>query len=282
MAIKPRQVIEDYRTKRQLEKALRGEWDSLRKAIVRRYTGVIGRDGHVIDPQVEFGPRLQRILAHHYQTTGDAFRGRLGVRLPADVAPTAAELGRIEEALTEAFGIRAGDQAALIGKTTAQHMDEALAAARAETLRVAGGGVARDRLAEAIDAGRMLDRRLMGRASGIASLETQAPAEISKLTEVEVLTNHVPTVDGGVYSEPDLIKRWWSMGDDLAREDHLQADQQEQQIGQPYTVGGASLMTPGDTSLGAPLRQVINCRCASEFDEDAVAGIRRERGLGNA
>lgn len=282
MPIKPRQVIEDFRQKLRLEGELRADWKALGDDMAKAFTRQLGQSRTILDVEMIYLDRTRAMLDKHYSSVADVFDGQMGKLLPEGLKPRLAELATIDDALTVGFGERSAIQSVRILETTAENAAQALEAARAETQRFAAEGVARSHLDEAVDAGRTFDLRLRGRASGIASLETQAPAEIAKLTETEILTGHTPTISGGTYSEPDLIKRWWTQGDDLVREDHLEADQQEQPVNQPFIVGGASLMAPGDTSLGAPLAQVVNCRCSAEFDEEAVANIRRERGLANA
>lgn len=56
-------------------------------------------------------------------------------------------------------------------------------------------------------------------------------------------------------------KRWVSQRDEKVREAHDEADGQEVPVDEPFTVGGELLMYPGDTSLGATAKNIINCRC---------------------
>lgn len=58
---------------------------------------------------------------------------------------------------------------------------------------------------------------------------------------------------------------WNSMEDSRVRKDHAIADKQTKPIDEPFTVGGSLLLYPGDTSLGASLRQIVNCRCFETF-----------------
>lgn len=58
-----------------------------------------------------------------------------------------------------------------------------------------------------------------------------------------------------------LVKVWNSLLDGRERDTHHAAHGQEVGIADPFTVGGALLRFPGDASMGAPLRERINCRC---------------------
>lgn len=60
-------------------------------------------------------------------------------------------------------------------------------------------------------------------------------------------------------------KKWRTMGDRFVRETHSLANRQSVAIGSPFSVGGSLLNYPGDTSLGAPIKEVINCRCSVEY-----------------
>jgi len=66
----------------------------------------------------------------------------------------------------------------------------------------------------------------------------------------------------------DVTRKWDATGDARTRPSHAAADGQVVPQGEAFKVGGALLMFPGDTSLGAPGEEVINCRCymAPEID----------------
>lgn len=59
-----------------------------------------------------------------------------------------------------------------------------------------------------------------------------------------------------------VTKGWRSTHDDRTRDAHVAMDHQEVGWDQPFvSPDGALLMYPGDTSLGAPLKDTIGCRC---------------------
>ena len=58
-------------------------------------------------------------------------------------------------------------------------------------------------------------------------------------------------------------KKWMTMGDARVRDIHNAANGQEQYYLEPYQVGGELLMFPGDGSLGASAKNLVNCRCVS-------------------
>jgi len=57
------------------------------------------------------------------------------------------------------------------------------------------------------------------------------------------------------------VHAWLAFADDRTRESHLFANGQCKPIGEPFIVGGSSLMFPG--MAGGPAHEVINCRCTT-------------------
>lgn len=75
----------------------------------------------------------------------------------------------------------------------------------------------------------------------------------------------------GAQSE-DTEKIWDASGDQRTRADHREMDGDPVPIDQPFRApDGSFLMHPGDTSLGASPRQVINCRCIVRYRVDFIA-----------
>ncbi|MDD4575241.1 MAG: phage minor head protein [Bacteroidales bacterium] len=58
-----------------------------------------------------------------------------------------------------------------------------------------------------------------------------------------------------------MKREWVATTDERTREEHADADGQQVDMDEPFTVGGEQLMYPGDTSLGASAGNTINCRC---------------------
>ena len=63
-----------------------------------------------------------------------------------------------------------------------------------------------------------------------------------------------------------LNREWIASSDERTRETHSEADGQIVGMDEPFTVGGASLMYPGDPA--GPAEEVINCRCSVGFIVD--------------
>jgi len=115
-----------------------------------------------------------------------------------------------------------------------------------------------------------LDRAFKSRYAMIALTETQFMAERSKNIEAAVISrngNVDPSSinDGVVTGNPDVKKEWAAILDDRTRGGHAMADGQKQNMNDPYIVNGEYLMYPSDTSMGASLGNIINCRCSSLY-----------------
>lgn len=115
-----------------------------------------------------------------------------------------------------------------------------------------------------------LDRTFKARYAMIALTETQFMAERSKNIEAAVISRNGDVDpssinDGVVTGNPDVKKEWAAILDDRTRGGHAMADGQTQNMNDPYIVNGEYLMYPSDTSMGASLGNIINCRCSSLY-----------------
>jgi hypothetical protein len=103
------------------------------------------------------------------------------------------------------------------------------------------------------------------RVDTISMTQTEQAAEGAKHTEAGVLQK-----DNAVFPSADVDfatatvrKTWVTVMDNRVRPAHVLAEGQRVPLTQPFTVGGELLMHPGDSSLGATLGNIINCRCSS-------------------
>lgn len=63
----------------------------------------------------------------------------------------------------------------------------------------------------------------------------------------------------------EFKREWVSAETERSRDSHIAADGQTVGMYEAFKVGGYKLMTPGDSSLGAPAKEVINCMCSVVF-----------------
>ena len=98
----------------------------------------------------------------------------------------------------------------------------------------------------------------------IAQTSIQAAAESTK----DVNTNATnAALQNNLGAQAKLItKTWNTILDGRERPWHNEADGQTVKASEPYTVKNQLLQHPGDTSLGASLDNIINCRCSSTLN----------------
>jgi len=119
-------------------------------------------------------------------------------------------------------------------------------------------------------AARYSDKLLRQRGETIARTETLKALNAGRQ---EALDQLIENPNNDVQAQ-DVVRAWDSTGDARTRETHAAADKQDPvPQGQPFIVGGYSLMYPGDTSLGAPAEEVINCRCYVDVRIDFFARL---------
>lgn len=93
----------------------------------------------------------------------------------------------------------------------------------------------------------------------------RASAEAAAMSETHAASTAAQEAAVDALGLPIESKRWIATGDDRTRPTHSAASGQERKKSEPFTVGGYSLMMPGDSSLGAPPGETINCRCGVTY-----------------
>lgn len=106
-----------------------------------------------------------------------------------------------------------------------------------------------------------LNQTLDYRMNMIALTETQNAAEGAKQLVLEEYNSSLRNLF--LTGEYKSKKQWIAVLDEKTRDWHAEADSQIQSIEDPFIVNNEKLMNPGDTSLGASLNNIINCRCSS-------------------
>lgn len=211
--------------------------------------------------------RLEAVLLRHYCRVAMVMTGR---RPPKHPSPGEAGLSfrhqnrMIDRAKRQAAVILAG-----IDKDIAREV-----AAAGDEMKAAQAALETKDDPERVRAGYMgrittgiyrVMTRLRTRQPLIANAETNGPAEEAR---IEVVPN-ANDADGPV------MKRWACQLDDRVRGgpmtrrkspfDHWSPHGQTVPVADPFVVSGERLMTPGDTSLGASLGNIINCRCQASY-----------------
>jgi len=103
-------------------------------------------------------------------------------------------------------------------------------------------------------------RNIPARSQLIATTETQNAAEGTKAIEAGTVQRS-PEIPGVEV----VIKVWDAILDGNERETHAEADGQEIPSTDAFRVGDSALLYPGDTTLGAEVKEIVNCRCSSTY-----------------
>lgn len=262
-----RQVVQDQRDKIILERLLLAQLQDLNRDIVQQYRNDMLR-GEITRAE-DFRPELEEMLGGHYEIVVDKFEGRIEGELPNDLGLTMGEQVILTTALANFFATRAIQQSRIITETTQQRMRTVTQLVASET---------EDQIERAVTGSVLLSQTFTSREIGTASLETQAAAEATKSAEFDVLAGKRPL--SLERTEMDLTKEWVTVGDERVRSAHVVADSQTRVVNEPFNVGGQQLRWPGDTSFGASVGNVINCRCSSVYNTNALAANRIRRGQG--
>lgn len=267
----------DLTEKIRFERLLADDMRTFNRRLVRLTVRSQAEGTGVVDAAT-LEPDLRKILSDHYDRVAPAFDNQITEILPKDIEATEEETAAIAAALALFFTGRAPEQAGIITATNQRDIAAAIDQAIDISQTEAAAGRRQSRIDIAIQSGVSLSRKLTGRVTSIAALETQAAAEAAKMTEAQILTGQLPSVTGGSLRVSNVTKEWFTQGDERVRSAHVSADSQKQDLNTPFTVGGQLLRYPGDTSLGATAGNVINCRCSSVVSRENVLAIRRKRG----
>lgn len=115
---------------------------------------------------------------------------------------------------------------------------------------------------------RYSDSLLKLRGERIGRTETIAALNKSEYEAVK------QAADRGMLDKNATVRIWDTAGDMRVRHTHRSMDNQRVGLDEAFvTPSGARLMYPGDTSLGAPGSETINCRCRARLKVDWLKGV---------
>lgn len=300
-AERQRRATRDFAEKLQLEARLAERWRRLQNRLARTLAVAVGQGAALPNLAAITIEEGTPILRDHYATVEARFREpddeSLSEELAAALGGILATLWgvRAREQAERIAGTDQEDAAAAVRVAEAER--ERFAAEEGEIL---------PRASVAAMAGVAFERRLRARIPAISGLETQAPAEQTKAAAARLAGAEpfLPGPDEGSPDErrqtarrvalgttslgavaaaaafrrgepvdevpAGPTKSWVSMGDSRVRPHHMAADVDPQNEGvpvdEPFIVRGERLMYPGDSSLGASLDNVVNCRCSAVYD----------------
>lgn len=260
------QAQKDLVEKLRLERTFKPEIRSLFSRMTKDFRIRVASSGQV--PRAsDYSDSWQDLLRKHYNRVQKKFTGNVERQLK-ELTPNQNDLFLL--ALLEYRNNRSIMQEGYITRTSDTNMFLSIQEAR-QALEEEGTIVTNRTLAAAASA--ILARKQKGRVESIAILETQAPAESTKLFEARALSGMSPSQEVTPLDqiirpvESDLRKTWVDMGDKKVRKSHRAANGQVKKLTEPYIVQGQEMMYPGDNSLGATIDNTMGCRCSSIFRE---------------
>lgn len=192
--------------------------------------------------------RLIRIFEAHYKRTAMLFGGRVLNEANSKglvQLETKLSIRDFVASLTAFIEARALFASNIVADTVRERVVRILSAS-------AGDGLSERETAKRIVESGAVDSA--SRAFTIARTETHSAAIHAQREAIETLDINIATHE------------WLAASDERTRETHAEANGQIQPIGQPFEVGGFQMNNPGDSSLGAPAGEVINCRCVELFE----------------
>lgn len=167
----------------------------------------------------------------------------------------------LELSLLEWRNENAENQADLITATNERQMQEAIEVAR-QDLQEREEDITPTALA--IAAGVILRRRFFIRTNTIAQTSTQEAAESTKLISAQANSGKRPFNMGAGFEVPtedelEVTKEWDTVGDDRVRPTHMAVNGVAIEENGIFSVGASRMYFPGDTSLAAQAKEIINC-----------------------
>lgn len=255
----------DLKKKLKLENKLAGDLNKLMRRMNKEFRKKYAAQGVILDFS-RYSASMGSILEKHYARVQKEFKGTVK-------APTkqVSDDEFIALGFAEWQAQRLETQPDILLETTQKDADKAVRDAQSSLLEE---GVAITAAAVAAAASVINMRRMAGRVTGISITETQSAAESAKLIEAQALSGRIPfSIQQDPFAltrprEEDILpakKQWVTVGDRRVRSTHVSADKQVVSIDEPFMVGGYPMRHPGDLSLGAPVKEWINCRCSSNI-----------------
>jgi len=203
---------------------------------------------------IDYNDELKSLLMKHYERSIYEFaEDELSFILPFLINYARQEALTVSAIITET-NQKNINRAQVVGQAQAQEDREAGEVVTQSTVALIGS----------LHLRRLFD----GRKANIATTETQTLSEPTRMTVAEVHAGQPTTI--GNAKKPfavkyQLDKTWRDQDDDIVRLTHAEADGQVRPHDQPFAVGGSLLNFPRDTSLGAPIKEIANCRCYTNY-----------------
>lgn len=254
-------VAQELAKKIRLERQLAVEVRKLFRDMSNEFENIYKASG-VIMPTNRYLNKWQNLLLDHYKRVSKAFlfHSRSNLKHMGLLKETKQLDQEIEQRVQAYINQHSLVQANIINNTNSEEILSIINKIRSEAA-LNGIILSNEEIAKQVSI--EFKRRGIGRSETIAMTETQNVAEQSKVIEANTLLVGAAVINN--ITSDNLKKEWVTILDERTRLTHALADSQVVDVNQPFIVGGYSLMSPGDSSLGAPLEEIINCRCSTVY-----------------
>lgn len=266
--IAKRELSDKLKLEKSLIKELRPLFMKMNKAFMLNYA----RRGRIIDFS-QYEPDVKALLRKHYERTQKRFTGNvIEMNGMKKSMVEKKDMSLIELGLVAWIANKLLTSPEKIIETTQKEANDAVTIAQRDIIQDGGEFSFATVAALALAYNK---RKLLGRLTTIAITETQAASEGAKLIEAQGLAGIKPfSIDDDPFSltrpnEEEIAentKQWVTVRDGSVRATHIAADRQKVPINDTFKVGGYEMNMPADTSLGAPIKEWINCRCAATYN----------------
>ena len=266
--IAKRELSQKLKLEQVLIKELRPLFMKMNKAFQLNYA----RNARIIDFG-QYEADIKAVLRKHYERVQKVFTGNVIEMNSMDInAIEKKEIGLIDLGLLAWIANELLFKPEKIIETTQEDARQSVAKAQQEQVQSEGDMTAVTIAAIAVAFNK---RKLLGRLKTISITETQSASESAKLIEAQALAGIKPF---SIQDDPFALtrpneeeiegntKQWVTVRDTVVRATHVDADRQKVPIDKPFIVGGHEMNMPADSSLGAPIKETINCRCSATYN----------------
>lgn len=277
---------EEIELKKALEALLTADLIMFYQQLADDFNTVYSATGEILNLNESYIDELKALLKKNYRRVGNHFgrstRQSIEDIVDLDVYEIIPEVAksldnRIGMVLGAFFLLRSDDIAPKIANTVRDEMIQRTQTAilqAVEKAKEAGVAPVINNAEIAGTVGEQLKLWGENHAPTVSVTEVQAVAEESKYTEQAEIIKDTAESDDNEYDITELQagaeKLWITAGDEKVRESHQAIDATLIPADSLFTTGAGSLMRYcGDMSLGAPLSDVINCRCETIFRYNA-------------
>ena len=247
-------VAQELALKLRLERPLAVKLRQLFRQMAKDFRAIYSATGQALDAseyEADFLGLLRPVYRKAAAQVGETTRDN--IKSAWDVFET--KQAEVDNAIRNFVQSAPEERAAVITETNNKQISAAIMAA---ITSAAVNGETPTNETIAFDASREFLEDAIPRGDMIAMTEVLNAVEGSKFTELETLIAVGATVGIGIELTRVIDREWVAVLDNSTRSTHVNADGQRRGL-MPFDIGNSKLRFPGDTSLGADIKEVINC-----------------------